>query len=144
MESLRLKGADRRLFDALAKKGFEVSVCGVVAHLYREASEIDEITDKIITSLHLTPVFMDQFQIDSDSSSNEEVQTKTTSSTGKRKASDSETVDLVLDEHMAKAVLLQEPEEMGNEAGEGYLVYHSACMIVRRGDAGKAKLAKLN
>ena len=138
LEILRLKGADRRLFDALAKKGFEVSVCGVVAHLYREEDPEPD--------LHLTPVFMDQFQIDSENSSDEEGQAKTTSSTStdKRKAGDSETVDLILDEHMAKAVLLFEPPDTGNDPGEGYLVYHSACMIVRRGDAGKAKLAKLN
>ena len=134
LEILRLKGADRRLFDALAKKGFEVSVCGVVAHLY---------CDPDPGYLRFTPVFMDQFQIDSESSSDEEGQAKTTSSTStdKRKAGDSETVDLILDEHMARAVFLRAPREKNNVPREGYIVYHSACMIVRRGYAGKAKLA---
>jgi hypothetical protein len=50
-------------------------------------------------------------------------------------------VDLVVDNRMASAECLYEPPETGNEAADGYLVYRSACMIVRRLNA-KAPAAK--
>jgi 2OG-Fe(II) oxygenase superfamily len=134
LEMQCFKGLDRHLFDALVNAGFDVSVCGVVVHLL----DIDDYYGGGYTALSLSslPSPFCEVEPDSDVESEREEEPK------RSLPHQRELVHLVVDKRMATAEFLHEPEETGNEPGEGYLVYRSACMIVRH-ICAKAPAAKL-
>jgi 2OG-Fe(II) oxygenase superfamily len=133
LEMQCFKGLDRHLFDALVNSGFDVSVCGVVVHLVGD----DDSYCGGYTGLSLSSLPSPFCEVESDSDMESERNKKP-----KRSRSERERVHLVVDKRMATAEFLHRPEETGNEPGEGYLVYRSACLIVRR-ICAKAPAAKL-
>lgn len=127
------------MFDLMEAKGYQVFVRAVIVHF-------DEVPGDGIQSEKVFTISMGDFDSSSSSSSSPG---SSDAAAEDRSAVDEDTetkkkeiikVDLVVDEHMAKAELLREhraAERTGNEGQDGYLIYSSACMIVMQGEKQK-------